>query len=147
MRWKSVGIKDETWKIIDEISRRRRIKKYQVVDLAVRQFLFEQKYKRGSREYHCGYDIDRNIWYAFKLVNSIAQLKLVVEEMRDNKKISKYINYTMETIEQIENRLNIDLSNVRKAIKKFVDNPNGENKKKLNDETKFIMAKITLGGV
>lgn len=146
MRWRSVGIKDDTWKIIDEISRRRKIKKYQVVDLAVRQFLVEQKYKRGLKEYHCGYDIDRNIWYAFKLANSVAQLKFVVEEIGDDSKVRKYMGYTNQTVEQIENRLNIDLSNVRKAIKKFVDNPNGETKKILNDETKFAMAKIILGG-
>jgi len=48
----------------------------------------------------------------------------------------------MQTINQIEERLGVDLDNVKKAIDKFLENPNGRAKANLNDETKFAMVKI-----
>jgi len=142
MGWKSIGVKEEVKKIVDEIAKRRGLKKYEVVELAIRQFAKEQKYKRGEKEYHWGYDIDRELWYAFKLVNSIAQLKFAVEEFNDENRVSFYKRLTMQTISQIEERLGVDLDNVKKAVEKFVENPIGKNKANLNDETKVAMARI-----
>jgi len=142
MTFRTVGVKEEVKQIIDEIARRRGWKKYKVVELAIRQFAKEQKYSRGEKKYHWGYDIDRNIWYAFKLVNSVAQLKFAVEEFNDENRINLYKNLTMQTINQIEERLGVDLDNVKKAIDKFLENPNGRTKANLNDETKFAMVKI-----
>ena len=142
MVFKTVGVKEDVKEIIDEIARRRGWKKYKVVELAIRQFAKEQKYGKKEKKYHWGYDIDRNIWYAFKLVNSVAQLKFAVEEFNDESKINLYKNLTMQTINQIEERLGVDLDNVKKAIDKFLENPNGRTKANLNDETKFAMVKI-----
>jgi len=142
MTFRTVGVKEEVKQIIDEIARRRGWKKYKVVELAIRQFAKEQKYGKKEKKYHWGYDIDRNIWYAFKLVNSVAQLKFAVEEFNDESRINLYKNLTMQTINQIEERLGVDLDNVKKAIDKFLENPNGRTKANLNDETKFAMVKI-----
>jgi len=142
MVFKTVGVKEDVKEIIDEIARRRGWKKYKVVELAIRQFAKEQKYGKKEKKYHWGYDIDRNIWYAFKLVNSVAQLKFAVEEFNDESRINLYKNLTMQTINQIEERLGVDLDNVKKAIDKFLENPNGRTKANLNDETKFAMVKI-----
>ena len=142
MTFRTVGVREEVKQIIDEIARRRGWKKYKVVELAIRQFAKEQKYGKKERKYHWGYDIDRNIWYAFKLVNSVAQLKFAVEEFNDESRINLYKNLTMQTINQIEERLGVDLDNVKKAIDKFLENPNGRTKANLNDETKFAMVKI-----
>jgi len=142
MTFRTVGVKEEVKQIIDEIARRRGWKKYKVVELAIRQFAKEQKYGKKEKKYHWGYDIDRNIWYAFKLVNSVAQLKFAVEEFNDENRINLYKNLTMQTINQIEERLGVDLDNVKKAIDKFLENPNGRTKANLNDETKFAMVKI-----
>ena len=142
MVFKTVGVKEDVKQIIDEIARRRGWKKYKVVELAIRQFAKEQKYGKKEKKYHWGYDIDRNIWYAFKLVNSVAQLKFAVEEFNDESRINLYKNLTMQTINQIEERLGVDLDNVKKAIDKFLENPNGRTKANLNDETKFAMVKI-----
>ena len=65
MVFKTVGVKEDVKEIIDEIARRRGWKKYKVVELAIRQFAKEQKYGKKEKKYHWGYDIDRNIWYAF----------------------------------------------------------------------------------
>jgi len=142
MVFKTVGVKEDVKQIIDEIAKRRGWKKYQVVETAIRQFAKEQKCGKGEKKYHWGYDIDRNIWYAFKLVNSVAQLKFAVEEFNDENRINLYKNLTMQTINQIEERLGVDLDNVKKAIDKFLENPNGRAKANLNDETKFAMVKI-----
>jgi len=140
--WKSIGVREEVKKIIDEIAKRRGWKKYQVVELAIRQFAKEQKYGKKEKKYHWGYDIDRELWYAFKLVNSIAQLKFAVEEFNDEDRVSFYKKLTMQTISQIEERLGVDLDNVRKAVEKFLENPTGRSKADLNDETKIAMARI-----
>jgi len=142
MAFKAVGVKEDVKQIIDEIAKRRGFKKYQVVELAIRQFAKEQKCGKGEKKYHWGYDIDRNIWYAFKLVNSIAQLKTVIDLNLDNDTVNEYKNLTMKTINQIEERLGIDLDNVKKALEKFLENPNGRTKANLNDETKMAMVRI-----
>jgi len=142
MTFKAVGVKEEVKQIIDEISKRRGFKKYQVVELAIRQFAKEQKYGRKEKKYHWGYDIDKQIWYAFKLVNSVAQLKTVIDLSLDNDTVNEYKNLTMKTINQIEERLGIDMDNVKKALEKFIENPTGRNKANLNDETKMAMARI-----
>lgn len=142
MSFKAVGVKEDVKEIIDEISRRRGFKKYQVVELAIRQFAKEQKYGRKEKKYHWGYDIDKQIWYAFKLVNSVAQLKTVIDLSLDNDTVNEYKNLTMKTINQIEERLGIDMENVKKALEKFIENPTGRNKANLNDETKMAMLRI-----
>ena len=142
MVFKTVGVKEDVKQIIDEIARRRGWKRYKVVELAIRQFAKEQKYGKKEKKYHWGYDIDRNVWYAFKLVNSIAQLKFAIEEFNDESRINLYKNLTMQTINQIEERLGVDLKDVRKAIDKFLENPNGRTKANLNDETKMAMVRI-----
>lgn len=75
-------------------------------------------------------------------MNSVAQLKFAVEEFNDEDRVSFYKRLTMQTISQIEDRLGVDLSNVKKAIEKYVENPTGKNKANLNDETKVAMARI-----
>jgi len=142
MVFKTVGVKEDVKQIIDEIARRRGWKRYKVVELAIRQFAKEQKYGKKEKKYHWGYDIDRNVWYAFKLVNSIAQLKFAIEEFNDESRINLYKNLTMQTINQIEERLGVDLKDVKKAIDKFLENPNGRTKANLNDETKMAMVRI-----
>lgn len=142
MVFKTVGVKEDVKQIIDEIARRRGLKRYKVVELAIRQFAKEQKYGKKEKKYHWGYDIDRNVWYAFKLVNSIAQLKFAIEEFNDESRINLYKNLTMQTINQIEERLGVDLKDVKKAIDKFLENPNGRTKANLNDETKMAMVRI-----
>jgi len=142
MSFKSVGVREDVKEIIDEISKRRGFKKYQVVELAIRQFAMEQKYGRKEKKYHWGYDIDKQIWYAFKLVNSVAQLKTVIDLSLDNDTVNEYKNLTMKTINQIEERLGIDMDNVKKALEKFIENPTGRNKANLNDETKMAMLRI-----
>ena len=142
MAWTCVGIKSDVKKIIDEIAKRRGMKKCEVVEVAIRRFATEQKYKRGEKEYHWGYNLDRELWYAFKLANSVAQLKTIIELNGDEKKINEYRNMTMNTINQIEERLGVDLDNVKRAIDRFLKNPNGRMKAYLNDETKVAMARI-----
>ena len=142
MAWTCVGIKSDVKKIIDEIAKRRGMKKCEVVEVAIRRFATEQKYKRGEKEYHWGYNLDRELWYAFKLANSVAQLKTIIELNGDEKKINEYRNMTMNTINQIEERLGVDLDNVKRAIDRFIKNPNGRMKAYLNDETKVAMARI-----
>ena len=142
MVWKHIAVKEDVKKIVDEVAKRRGLKKYQVIELAIRQFAKEQTYKSGDKEYHHGYDVDRGLWYAFKLVNSVAQLKHAVEQKFDERDIMRYKKKTLATINQIETRLGVDLNNVKSAIDTFIETPQGKQSAKLNDETKLAMARI-----
>jgi len=146
MTWTAVAVRSDIKKMIDEISKRRKIARSKIVEEAILMYIKEQKLKD---RYHWGYDIDRNIWYGFKLVNSISQLKLIIElaeqSVIDKNKIREYIKMTENTIQQIEERLGINLNTLKRALKKFIEKPNGYTKKELNDETKYWMSKIVLG--
>ncbi|HIP92677.1 MAG TPA: ribbon-helix-helix domain-containing protein [Thermotoga sp.] len=146
MVWSSVAVRHEIKEMIDEISKRRKVPKSRLVEEAIMMYIKEQKLKG---KYHWGYDIDRNIWYGFKLVNSIAQLKLVIELAEqgvvEKEKVEEYRKMTENTIQQIEERLGINLNTLKRALRKFIEKPNGITKKELNDETKYLMAKIVLG--
>ena len=145
MGWRTIIVKDETKKIIDEISKRRGIARSKLVEEAIMMYAKEQKLSK----YHWGYDIDRNIWYGFKLVNTVAQLKLVIElaeqGMVEKEKVEEYKKMTENTIKQIEERLGINMNTLKIALKKFLEKPNDITKKDLSDETKYWMAKIVLG--
>lgn len=140
--WTSLGVLKETRKKIKEIAKRENLRMYEVVELLVNKYAVEQKYERRGKQYHAGYTVDRELWYAFKLVNSVAQLKFVVEEVKDESKIEEYKSMTEKTIEQIEERLGLDLSRLKKLIDKFIEKPTGKNKFVLNDEVKKAMAEI-----
>ena len=146
MTWSSIAIRSEVKKIIDEISSRRKIAKSKIVEEAIMMYVKEQKLKG---KYHWGYDVDRNIWYGFKLVNSVAQLKLIVELAEqgviEKDKVKEYKRMTENTIQQIEERLGINMNTLKRALNKFLEKPNSKTKKDLNDETKYLMAKIVLG--
>jgi len=141
----SLGVPEEVKHLIKKIAKRERMKIYETVEIAIRQFLNELTYKRGEKRYHAGYTIDRDIWYAFKLVNSVAQLKMAREEL-NGEKVEKYHRMTLATLKQISERLNLDTKDLERAIDKFLKEPTGINKANVNDKTKVLMARIILRG-
>jgi len=144
-RFVSVGVPEPIKEMIKKVAKRQKMRIYQVVEMAIRQYITEQTYKKGEKTYHAGYTIDRKIWYAFKLANSIAQLKMAKSEL-DKEKVEKYHEMTLNTLNQLATRLNVDTKEVESAIDEFLKNPTGINTAKLNDATKILMARIVLGG-
>ena len=140
--WKMIGVPEELKNLVDRIAKRERMKKYEVVETAITQFAMAQTYKRRGKEYLAGYTIDRAFWYMFKLANSVAQLKMAVELELSESEVKQYYDSTMKTIEQIEERLNVELDDLRRAIENYVKKPNNTSKVKVNDETKFAMMRI-----
>ena len=145
-----MGVRRETKELIRKIAKTQKMRMCDVVELAIRQYATQQTYKRrtskGTKEYRGGMTIGKEAWYSFKLVNSIAQLKFVVDNVRNKKDILLFAQKTFETINQIESRLGIKLNDLRMAIDKYLKNPSGRNKAYLNDKTKMAMVRILLGG-
>jgi len=100
-------------------------------------------------------ELDKALWYNFKLVNGMAMYKqtvalaeayniygsefgdaLVTEHVKDQKE--KF----MKTIDQIEKRLNVDLTEVLNAAEEVEENPKGKTIARLKDEVKKAMIKI-----
>jgi len=100
-------------------------------------------------------ELDKALWYSFKLVNGMAMYKqtvvladayntygsefgdaLVTEYVKDQKE-----KFT-KTIDQIEKRLNVDLTEILNAIEEVEENPKGKTIARLNDEVKKAMLKI-----
>jgi len=92
--------------------------------------------------------LDKAMWYAFKLINSIAYLKKTVELYKDGlieeEDVKAELNATMRTLAQIEERLGVDVENVREAIEKFLNNPNGKTTANLNDNVKLAVVRIIM---
>lgn len=96
-------------------------------------------------------NVDKAVWYCLKLVNGIAMYKqaLRISSMIDaaeSEQIHLYVKgqreKLMNTIEQIEKRLKVDLDEVRDAIEEMEQNGDGKTVAKLNDVVKKAMLRI-----
>jgi len=78
--------------------------------------------------------LDKAAWYSFKLASSIGALK--ENPSQQNLELFK------TTCRQLEDRLGLDLSLLRKAAEDYVKHPSTQNKIELNDLTKLVIADI-----
>jgi len=116
---------------IKEISESNGMKQWVLVEQAINLWLSIRKLKNKGKARS---RVDRASWYAFKLAQSIGQLKAnpTVENLQQ----------TLRTIEQIEKRLNVDCKYLKEAIKWFMEKKDTESIITLNDETKLVIADI-----
>jgi len=98
-------------------------------------------------------DIDKLTWYSFKLINGYAMWKQtysIVSSLPEKEQKRFYgvekaqREKLLNTIEQIEARLNIDLSDLREMIDNVNDKLTGKEISKLNDAFKRAMEKILM---
>jgi len=116
---------------IKEISQSIGMRQWILVEQAINLWLSIRKLKdRGKARSR----VDRASWYAFKLAQSIGQLKA--------KPTIENLEQTLKTLEQIEKRLNIDCKYLKEAIKWFMEKKDTESVITLNDETKLVIADI-----
>jgi len=78
--------------------------------------------------------LDKAAWYAFKLASSIGALK--------ENPTPQNLDLLKTTCQQLEDRLGLDLSLLRKAAEDFTKHPTTQNKIELNDLTKLVIADI-----
>jgi len=96
-------------------------------------------------------NVDKAVWYCLKLVNGIAMYKqaLKISEMIDaaeSEQIAMYVKgqreKLMNTIQQIEKRLKVDMADVVEAVEEMEENGDGKIVAKLNDVVKKAMLRI-----
>lgn len=84
--------------------------------------------------------LDKCIWYAFKLSNSVGEFKA------GTNKALKY-EQLMKTVNEIERRLGIDCSELKTAIEQYMKKRSKANKTTLNETCKYVMHKILMKAV
>jgi len=96
-------------------------------------------------------NIDKALWYCFKLVNGVAMYKqaLIMKGRISGAYVTAMEEYRVEqreklfnTLNQIEERLKVDLTEVQKQIKALEKNTTGRDIMGLNDTLKKAMLQI-----
>jgi len=96
-------------------------------------------------------NIDKAIWYCLKLTNGIGMHKQALRisnliDAAEGDQIKQLVENSreklMQTIDQIENRLKVDLSDVVEAIEEIEENGDGKTIAKLNETVKKAMFRI-----
>lgn len=142
-----IYVSEETKKLIKRISTSQNIPMSRVVEDAIAATLVKKKAMVRGKEQVVGYAVDRNFWYAFKLANTVAYVKAAIDFELDDETVETWFKKAMETMEQIESRIAINLSQLKTKLRKYVEDRTPKRKKEVNDETKLAMVRIMLGGV
>jgi len=87
-------------------------------------------------------ELDRVSWYIEKLIISIQTLKVYVEDIKDKNKVFNQLQRVNNVLNQISERLGINVDNVISSVKKYVDNPNVDNTISLNESVKEIVKQL-----
>jgi len=87
-------------------------------------------------------ELDRISWYIEKLIISIQTLKVYTEELKDKDKVFRQLQRVNNVLNQINERLGINVDNAINSIKKYVDNPNVDNTIELNENVKEIVKQL-----
>jgi len=146
-KWTHIAVPLVLKKLIKRISTSQGIPMCKVVENAIAVTLVKKRALVRGKKRVVGYTVDRDFWYAFKLANTISYVKAAIDFELNNAEVDKWFNKAIETIEQIEDRLNLDFSDLKKKLKKYVENKSWNYKKDVNDETKLAMTKIMVEGV
>jgi len=153
--WKTIKLPQEIYELLIAMKREKGKAFWKIIAEAITES--EEKATTEVVEKMAGKvkELDKAIWYSFKLVNGMAMYKqtvsladayntygnefgdvLVKEYVKDQKE-----KFT-KTVSQIEKRLNVDLTGVLNAIEEVEEDLRGKTVARLNDEVKKAMIKI-----
>ncbi len=149
--WKAIRVPEQVHAVLKQKAKKQKVAMHKVIS----QALMESKmlpYK-DIQEKLTGdaKNIDRAIWYAFKLANGVAMFKQAVIlagklDAAEGEQIAAFVNSEkeklMRTIEQIEKRCNVNLEDVRNAVTHYAEGDGEVTTAVLNDTVKAAMIEI-----
>jgi len=153
--WKTIKVPAHVHKALKSKATSGKVAMHKIISSALIVAEDKDLVEVGEKVSKIAKDIDRVVWYAFKLSNSVAMFKRTVNVLDDailkdssgsdlaiSNKINSELQRTIRTVEQIESRLDLDLTEVKDAIYNFIEERDGKATRDLNDAVKKAMVKI-----
>lgn len=128
--WKMVRVPKELHDRISTLADREGVAKWKIVSRAL---TFLESWRRAGNVKKLP-RFDKACWYIYKLASSVGIFKEVPSDDNYQK--------LLKTISQIEERLGIDCSLLKKAVEDYKRRPTVSNKIELNDVTKLVIGDI-----
>jgi len=149
--WKSVKIPSEVHTFLKVKAKRENVAMHKVILSTALMSEIKDISEVAEKVSLKAKDIDKAIWYNLKLVNGIAMYKQLLKlrgkisgayttEMNEYRLEQR--KKLMRTIEQIEKRLKVDLTEIQELIEKLELNYDNKVTMKLNDAVKKAMFQI-----
>ncbi|RLI87150.1 MAG: hypothetical protein DRP01_02560 [Archaeoglobales archaeon] len=129
--WKRINVPAPICDVIDRIKKKERSPRWKVVARAI---LTYAKYDQ---------EIDRRIWYIFKIMQSYAYLKISLELKKNRMIDDNYVQYNFsrfkKTMKQIHSRFRVDTRRIVKDASEMVERFTGSNIGKVNEQIKELI--------
>ncbi|RLG33791.1 hypothetical protein DRN97_04180 [Methanosarcinales archaeon] len=149
--WKSIKIPLSLYQTITAVASRENTTKYHVIASALAKTgkLSDEEFEELLAKNIMA--VDRRVWYSFKLINGFAMFKQLAivsnfPSLQRNKEIKEYVEKEKKkflgTIEQVEKRLKVDLSDIRKIVEYISGDNSGTEVAKINDTVKRKVIEI-----
>ena len=149
--WKSIKVPEGLHTILKKNAKKKGIAMHKLISellLGSNEILYYELRKKLTGE---AKDVDRAMWYAFKLANGISMFKqaVIISNKIDSaeceqiaKIVDNELNKILRTIEQIEKRCKVELSDLKDAIIAYANGDESIKTYVLNDMVKLAMMKI-----
>jgi len=149
--WKSIKVPRETHIFLKAKAKRENVAMHKVIVSVALASEIKDISEVAEKISLKAKDIDRAIWYNLKLINGIAMYKQLlklrgrisgayVTEMHEYRQEQR--RKLMRTIEQIEKRLKVDLTEIQELIEELESKYDNKVTMKLNDAVKKAMFQI-----
>jgi len=149
--WKTVKVPEQLHTVLKAKARKSKQAMHKVIVSAILMAEDRDLAEAAEKLPASAKNIDKAVWYCLKLVNGIAMYKqaLRISTMIDAAEGEQILAYTrgqreklMNTIDQIEKRLKVDLTEVIEKIEEMEESTHGKAIKNLNDVVKKAMFQI-----
>ena len=128
---KHIRVPWQLWAVIRQMANSDGVPMWQFVQKAVTHYL--ANYRAHFKDVS---NLDKAAWYAFKLSSSIGEFKANPSD--------ENLQMLLKTVEQVGNRLGIDVAALIGAIHRYKEKPNKKNRWALNDQAKLVVAQIMM---
>ncbi|MBW2561594.1 MAG: hypothetical protein JRE40_12175 [Deltaproteobacteria bacterium] len=141
-KWKTVKVPSEVHKVLKAKAKETNQAMHRVITSAILTAENKDLAEAAQKLPASAKNVDKAIWYCLKLVNGIAMYKqaLKISTMIDAVEGEQIYSYTqsqreklMNTIDQIEKRLKVDLTEVIEAVEEMEENRMSDGRQ--NDKT------------
>lgn len=149
--WKNVKVPEEVHTALKQKAKQENTAMHKVIASALLAAENVDLAEASGKLLAASKNVDKALWYCLKLVNGIAMYKqaLKISNMIDAAEGEQIAEYTksqyeklMNTLDQIEKRLRVDMDEVRDAIKEMEGSIDGKTTAKLNGTVKKAMLGI-----
>jgi len=153
--WKTIKLPQEIYELLIAMKTEKGKAFWKIIAEAITESEEEATAKIAEKIADKVKELDKALWYCFKLVNGMAMYKQTVSlaeayntygsefgDVLTKEYVKGQKEKFIKTIDQIERRLNVDLTKILDAVDELEENPKGKVVAKLNDEVKKAMLKI-----